>query len=132
MKKFFYILAVIIISTSLAACGTNKSSNTKTNSTTSKITYTKEITYFPSYNEAKSTEYTPASKTNPFSTAKYTIKNTTDTKVYEDYESMLKQDGWTITKGQKYFGISAKKDTHMANILIQKANKDVILVIISK
>jgi hypothetical protein len=133
MKKFFYILTVIIISLSLASCGTKSPSNTAGNT---KITYTKELTYFPSYNGinsgVKSTQFTPATKKAPFATAKYTIPNTTDTKVYDDYETMLKRDGWTITKEQKYFGISAKKDTHMANILIQKSGKDVILVVISK
>lgn len=131
MKKLIYIFAIFVISVSLAACGA-KSLNTANNAKADiKITYTKELSYLPSYNGIQSAEYTKASK-KALAAVKYTIKNTTDTKVYEDYESILKKDGWTITKDQKYFGISAEKDSHMANVIIQKAGKDVILMIISK
>lgn len=136
MKKVFSIVTAIIISTTLASCGTKSTSDTNTTNTTStaisKITYTKELAYFPSYDGAKLNEFTPATKKAPLATAKYTIQNVTDTKVYEYYESALKKDGWTITEGQKPFSISAKKDKHIANIIIQKSNKDVILVVISK
>lgn len=128
MKKLIYIFAIMVISISLVSCGV-KGSNSAASDI--KITYTKELSYLPSYNGMQSAQYTPASK-KALATEKYTIKNTTDTKVYEDYESILKNDGWTITKDQKYFAISAKKDTHMANIIIQKNGKDVILMIISK
>jgi hypothetical protein len=138
MRKFFYLITVIIISVALSSCGAKKPSQvTASNAATNgKITYSKEITYFPSYNEVnsavKSTQFTPASKKNPFATARYKIPNTTDAQVYADYEAMLKRDGWTITKDQKYFSISAKKDKHMSNILIQKAGKDILLVVIAK
>jgi type IV secretory pathway VirB9-like protein len=56
----------------------------------------------------KATSFTPANKKAPMATAKYTIKNT------------------------KYYSIVAKKDKHIADILIQKAGKDVILMVISK
>jgi hypothetical protein len=99
---------------------------------TPKITYTEEMKYVPSYKQTKATQFTPATDKSPFSTARYTLKDTTDEKVYKDYEKMLKKDGWTITKGQQYFAISAKKDNHMANFLFQTAGKDVFLVIISR
>jgi hypothetical protein len=80
----------------------------------------------------KATTFTAATKKAPMATVKYTIKNTTDTKVYNSYESILKNAGWTITKGNKYFSISSKKDKHIANIIIQKSGKDIILVVVSK
>ncbi|MFL0194307.1 hypothetical protein ACJDU8_01765 [Clostridium sp. WILCCON 0269] len=129
MKKFLSIITIVIISISLASCGTKNASNTGTNS---KITYTKELTYFPSYDGMKSSKYTPPSKKSPFATARYTIKNTSDSKVYQYYEDALKKDGWTITDEKQHFAISAKKDTHMANILIQKSGKDILLIVISK
>jgi predicted small lipoprotein YifL len=133
MKKFLSIITIIIISLSLAACGAkNPASNSNTATSKTKITYTKDFTYLPSYNGIKSTQYTPPTKKTSLATARYTINNTTDTKVFENYENTLKQDGWTITNAQKYFAISAKKGTHTANILVQKSGKNVLLVVISK
>jgi ABC-type oligopeptide transport system substrate-binding subunit len=131
MKKILYIAMALVIAISLAACGTQNSKKANTTNNI-KITYTKEFTYLPSYNGVKATSFTPATKKAPLGIAKYTIKNTTDTKLYEDYESILKNDGWTITKDQKYYSIVAKKDKHIADILIQKTGKDIILMVISK
>lgn len=128
MKKFVSIVTAIIISISLVACGTKNTNSAPI----SEITYTKELTYFPSFNGSELSEFTPGTKEAPFATAKYTIKNVDDKKVYEYYESALKKDGWTITEGKEHFSISAKKDDHLANIIIQQSNKDVILVVISK
>lgn len=137
MKKFFSIATAVIIATSLASCGA-KNANSNTTDTNSKsaavsnIPYTKEITYFPSYNGAKVNGFTPSTKEAPLATAKYTIENVTDVKVYEYYENTLKKDGWTITEGKKHFSIAAKKDKHIVNIMIQKMDKNVILVVTSK
>jgi hypothetical protein len=76
--------------------------------------------------------FTPATKKTPLATARYTIKDTTNNTVYQNYESILKKNKWTITNGQKYFSISAKKDAHLTNILIQPSGKNVLLVVISK
>lgn len=136
MKKFCCIITGIIISTSLVSCSgknTNTANDTKPKSTVvSKVDYSKEITHFPSYKEAKLMEFTPASEKAPLANAKYKIENTTDVKVYEYFEDTLKKDGWTITDGKKHFSIAAKKDAHVANIIIQKMDKDVILVVTSK
>lgn len=119
MKKFLSIFIILAVLISLFACS-------------SKTTYTKEFTYIPSYSGMQLSSYTPATKKTPLATARYTIKNSAYTVIYINYENILKKDGWTITNGQKYFAISAKKDNHLVNILIQPSGKNVILVVISK
>ena len=138
MKKFLYITMVLVVSLSFVACGdktptnVNKANKATTNAPAkTKITYTKELAYLPSYNGVQSAKYTPKSK-KALATSKYTLKNTTDVKVYQNYQAILKNDGWTITEAKKSFSINAKKGTHMALIMIQKTKKDVILTIISK
>jgi uncharacterized lipoprotein YehR (DUF1307 family) len=131
MKKILYIAMTLVIAISLVACGT-QNLNKVNNGNNIKISYTKEFTYLPSYNGVKATSFTAATKKNQLGIAKYTVKNVTDTKVYEDYEGILKNDGWTITKDKKYFSIVAKKNKHIADIIIQKAGKDIILMVISK
>ncbi|WML36734.1 hypothetical protein [Clostridium sp. OS1-26] len=126
------ILVIAILAVGLVSYSLLKSNNNISLGFTPKITYTEEIKYVPSYNQTKATQVTTPTDKSPFTTARYTIKDTTDEKVYKDYEKMLKKDGWTIAQGQQYFAISAKKDKHMANFLFQKAGKDLILVIISK
>jgi len=124
MKRVFYLFTILVISVSLVACGAknpNPSNNTPT-------------AYLPSYNGVQSTEYTPATTKEPLSKSKFTVKNTTDVKVYEDYIASFKKDGWTITQEQKVASFSAKKDAHIANILISTltTNKDVLLTVQSK
>ena len=139
MKKFLYVTTILVISLSFVACG-NKVTTTANNTTKkaatnvpakAKIVYTKELTYLPSYNGIQSAKYTAKTK-KALATSKYTLKNTTDTKVFNDYQAILKQDGWTITVAKKYAIIFAKKGTHTANIIVQKMGKDVILMISSK
>ena len=127
---------VLSISILFVACGAKAPANankaTATTTTPTKITYTQKLTYLPSYNGVQPTQYTAASKKAALATSKYAIKNTTDTKVFQDYENILKKDGWTVTNSKKYNSIFAKKDTHIANIVIQKNGKDVILQVMSK
>ncbi|MBU3190274.1 hypothetical protein K9O30_01915 [Clostridium bowmanii] len=136
MKKFIYIPMILSISILFVACGAKTPANAnKTNTTIPtaiKVTYTKKLAYLPSYNGVQPTQYTAASKKSALATSKYTIKNTTDSKVFQDYENILKKDGWTITSSKKYVSIFAKKDKHIANIVIQKYNKDVLLQVMSK
>ncbi|MBU3127180.1 hypothetical protein LGL55_11645 [Clostridium tagluense] len=137
MKKFLYIPMVLGISILFVACGAKTPVNaskptTTTPITNTKIIYTQKLTYLPSYNGIQPTEYTAASKKAALAISKCTIKNTTDTKVFQDYENILKKDGWTITEAKKYSSIFAKKDKHIANIIVQKSGKDVILQVMSK
>jgi len=142
MKKLIYIPMILALSISFVACGAKAPINANKATTNApvkaeaetKITYTKELKYIPSYTGIKLAKYTAASKKAPFAIAKYTIKNTVDTKVFQDYQIILKKDGWTITQAKKSYSISAKKGTHIANIMIQKSGKgkDIILMIISK
>ncbi len=131
MKKFIYIFMVLSISILFVACGA-KNDSSASNKAATNITYTTKLAYLPSYNGVQPTEYTAAKGKTQLATSKYTIKNTTDAKVFEDYENTLKKDGWTITDSKKYNSIFAKKDTHMLNIIVQKYDKDVILQIMSK
>ncbi|MBX4268019.1 hypothetical protein [Clostridium estertheticum] len=137
MKKFLYITMVLVISLSFVACGsktTTDASKTTTPvaaTTPAKITYTKDLAYLPTYNGVKTATYTAKTK-KTLATSKYTLKSTTDVKVFNDYQSILKQDGWTITGTTKSTILLAKKGTHIANIIVQKMGKDVILMISSK
>lgn len=136
MKKLFYLFAILVLTISLVSCAAknpNPSNNNTNSPTENAIAYTKEFSYLPSYNGIKSaTTYTPTNAKEPLATAKYLIQNTTDTKVFEDYETILKEDGWTITQEEKVISFSAKKDTHLANISIQISGKDVMLTVQSK
>ncbi|MCB2306003.1 hypothetical protein LGL08_05555 [Clostridium estertheticum] len=141
MKKFLYITMVLVISLSFVACGSKTTTDaSKTNKATTaatstpaktKITYTKDLAYLPTYNGVKTAKYTAKTK-KALATSTYTLKNTTDVKVFNDYQAILKQDGWTITEAKKSYSLSAKKGTHIAIVLIQKTTKDVILSIMSK
>ena len=142
---------VLAISVSFVACGAKAPTSAK-NSTTkataknsvktskattiapvnAKMTYTKEVNYIPSYTGVPLTKYTAPSKKQPFAVLYYTIKNTKDNKVYQDYQTILKKDGWTITQAKKSNSISAKKGKYIANIIIQPLDKDVMLMILSK
>ena len=134
MRKIFYLFTLLILIGSLVGCGAKSSNPTNGTNTPAadKITHTTELTYLPSYNGIKSTAYSPATTTAPLAKTKFTIKNTTDVKVYEDYKNILKNDGWTITQEQKVISFSAKKDAHSANISIQISGNDVILTVQSK
>lgn len=141
MKRLFPVIAVLVVSMFLVSCTaktpkqtSSSSSQGQNSSAVSKanVTYSKEFTYFPSYAGLQLNSFTAATKKAPFATARYTIKNTTDTKVYNGYMSLLKSDGWTITKGQKYFAITAKKGSHFAEVVIQPAAKNILLLVISK
>lgn len=138
MKKFLYVTTILVISLSFVACGSKTTTASKATTDASvaaakiKVTYTKELKYLPSYNGVQAGEYTAKSKKSPLATSKYTLKNTADTKVFQDYQAILKKDGWTITQAKKSYNILAKKGTHTVDVIVQKSNKDVILMIISK
>lgn len=135
MKRLLYIAMELVISISFIACGAKNSINAnKINVTTAntKITYTKEFTYLPSYDTMQLYEQIPSTTKTPYVTAKYNIKNTTDARAFQDYESILKKDGWTITQDRKYYSISAKKNAHLATIVIQKYDANIRFIIISK
>jgi hypothetical protein len=133
LKKNLYITMLLVISIFFVACGA-KSPTTDDNAATKdiKITYTTKLAYLPSYNGVEPTEFVAATKKAPLATMRYTLKDITDTKVYEYYENVLKKDGWTITKSAKYNSIFSEKDEHIANIIVQKSGKDVLLVVTSK
>ncbi|MPQ33237.1 hypothetical protein E4V42_17585 [Clostridium estertheticum] len=138
MKKFLYITMVLVVSLSFVACGSKPTTDaskatttTAVTTTPAKITYTKDLAYLPTYNGVKTATYTAKTKKAP-ATSKYTLKSTTDVKVFNDYQAILKKDGWTITGATKSTTIFAKKGTHTANIIVQKMGKDVILMISSK
>lgn len=56
------------------------------------------------------------STNSPFDKIECVIHNTEDTPVYETYRDILVKDGWAITREVKFFGFTAEKDTHLANI----------------
>lgn len=94
--------------------------------------YTKEFTYLPSYHWVQATEYTPATDKEPFAQAKYLIHNVSDTQVFDSYQAILINDGWTITEETRVITFSAKKDIHLANISITSTNEGIMLIVQSK
>ncbi|WP_088188342.1 hypothetical protein [Desulfosporosinus sp. FKA] len=139
MKKTFYCLMVLMILTTVVSCGTkppnttaNNAANTSSNSSNTK-TYTEEFSYLPAYNSVKSAvSYKPASTAQPLGEATYIIQNTKDTQVFENYEALLKKDGWTISQEKKVVSFTAKKQDHVANISISIFGTGVILTVQSK
>ncbi|WP_088228948.1 hypothetical protein [Desulfosporosinus sp. FKB] len=139
MKKAFYCLMVLLILTTVVSCGTknpttttNNAANTSSNSS-SAITYTEDFSYLPAYNGVKSSvSHKPASTAQPLGEATYVIQNVKDTQVFNDYEALLKKDGWTITQEKKVISFSAKKQDHVANISLSIFGSGVILTVQSK
>ncbi|MDQ7093870.1 hypothetical protein REC12_09720 [Desulfosporosinus sp. PR] len=137
LKKLLYFLTLSILLVALVSCGTNNPGQTNTNtntntSTDNKITYTKEFPYLPSYNSTAAAAYAPAGSKDQYAAAIYIIPNTTDTKVYQNYEAIFKKDGWTITQEQAVVSFSAKKESHIANVKVQIFGSDVKLTVQSK
>lgn len=147
MKKISYISIVLVISIFFVACGakapntTNKSSNTNNTNNTSKSDTTnnttnlpKEFSYLPHYGaDMKLESFTPQSQGKEgYGTAKYTIKNTNNKDVLQNYQNILKKDGWTIYEDKKPISIAAKKDNHTVALIASTSESDVQLTIISK
>ena len=122
MKKVLCILLTAVFCFSLAACGSNASS----------VTYTKEFSYLPAYSSGMKADSVSQPNKEGFILGNYTVKNTTNTKIFENYENTLKKNGWTITKEQKPTSFTIKKGTHQATILLLQNNKDVKMLIASK
>lgn len=140
MKKFLSIFIIPILSISLISCSTNKSNNSnntaKSNITSNvKITYTKEFSYLPTYDNMEFQSITTPTDKNKMLTAKYIIKSTTTDKVLNDYAGILKKDGWTVNmslyKDGKPFSAAAQKDKHIATLIPQQSGNDVILTVTS-
>lgn len=120
MKKLSNLLLILILLTALVACGT-------------KTTYTKEISYLPSYSsDMKLDNFTPTDKKTGFSTASYIISNTTNKDVLQNYKDILKKDGWTITQDLTPNSLAAKKDTHSVSLIPKQNYADVQLLILAK
>lgn len=126
MRKIAAFSLIFLILLSLTACSAKTPSET-----TQTVTYTKEFSYLPSYNnmEFQSLTQTPQNQ----SIAKYLIKNTTTEKVLNDYGDILKKDGWTenwsYTKDKKPASLVAQKDNHTVSFLPQQTKSNVILII---
>jgi uncharacterized membrane protein len=144
MKKTFYISIVLIISILFVACGakspiTNKPNNTTSSSNAvSKSNATsnihKEFSYLPSSNIAmKLLSLTPPSKEKQgYIIAKYIVKNTNNNDVLQNYENVLKKDGWTIYEDKKPYSIAAKKGSHQVALIPSTSGSDVQLTVVSK
>lgn len=96
------------------------------------IPRTEEFPYLPSYHWVKSTEFIPETSSETLAKAKYVIRNSKDTIVYEAYKAILIEDGWTITEETQVINFSAKKDTHIANISFAIFGDDVLITVESK
>lgn len=120
MKKLLCPILIFILSFLLISCG-------------NKTSYTKEISYLPSYGGNVKLEGS-ASKNDKtgFTTATYVIENTSNKDVLNNYKKLLKDDGWTITQDLTPNSMAAKKDTHNISMIPKQDGNDVKLMIIAK
>lgn len=124
MKKLFIIISAFVLLIGLTACGsvsTTKASN---------IAYTKEFSYIPAYSAAMKADSTSSTSVKDFTQANYTLQNVTNIKVFEKYQDLLNEDGWTITNSEKPRSITAKKDAHIVTMSIMQYSDNVIKLII--
>jgi hypothetical protein len=132
MRKILLIFSVFLLLIGFISCSA-KTPNSTNNSSKAGVTYTKEFSYLPAYSSNFKADSTPSvDKATGFNKATYTIKNTTNTEVFQNYESILKNNGWTIIQDQKPYSIVAKKDTHQATFVTQAVGKDVKLLVYTK
>ena len=133
MKKFLSILVVLAIAISLTACA-DKGSGSASTSSNITITYTKEFSYLPAYSGMKLQSFTPSKASGDVSTAKYIIKVINWKEILQNYENILKKDGWTISQDNKPTCLVAKKGTHQVALLLSTNGKgtDVTLGVVSK
>jgi hypothetical protein len=122
MKKILYTLLPAVVCFALIAFGINAS----------KVTYTKEFSYLPAYSSKIKADSVSQPNKAGFILGNYTLKNTNNTKVFQDYENILKKNGWTVTKEQKPTSFTIKKDSHQTTILLLQKSKDVKMLISSK
>lgn len=80
-----------------------------------KMTYTKEFTYLPQYKSMKVDKYQPT-KNNQFGNAVYKLQGAQYKQALNDYEKILKRDGWKITKDGKPEHVEAEKSNHVVKI----------------
>lgn len=120
MRKTLLFLSMFVLLIVLASCGT-------------KVSYTKEISYLPSYSsDAKLDSSAPANKKTGFTTATYIIPNTTNKDVLQNYKDILKKDGWTITQDMTPNSLAAKKGNHTVSLMPKQNYSDVSLLVIAK
>jgi hypothetical protein len=120
MKKASIAFVIMVVSLSLFSCN-------------AKAPTTKEFAYLPLYTGMQLNEFIPSNDETPLDTGKYTLKNMMDvTTIYQNYQSILDNEGWTITKVENNISISAEKGNHIVNITFHKSGNDVILVVKSK
>lgn len=80
-----------------------------------KVTYTKEFSYFPQYKGMKVQKYQPA-KNKEFGNAIFKVEDVKYKDFLNNYESILKKDGWNIVKAAKPMDLEAKKNGHIVRI----------------
>lgn len=117
LKKILSILIVVSLAIFTISC--------------SKVTYTKEFPYLPSYKEMTLKNFEESTK-DKMGIATYVIKNKKPSDVLKDYEKQLKKDGWKITEDKKPASIAAEKDGHKTIIVPAQDKEDVFLTIVSK
>jgi hypothetical protein len=117
LKKSFYIVGILIILLLSFSC-------------TRKVPYTKEIPYLPSM---QGMVFEKEEKSNEKSkNYVYDINNTTYEKVLENYEPILKKDGWKITEDKKPTYISATKGENNVILIPQKDGGKVKMVVVTR
>lgn len=122
MKKIISIIFICIFT--LVACKNNTNPNPNTN--------TNEVT-LPTHPNMEFVEIAhQAKEENEYTTTLYTIKNSTQEQVTEEYIKILENDSWNITFVNKPLLIQAAKDNKEIMIFIFNRDNDVTLAILSR
>ena len=96
-----------------------------------KVTYTKQFSYLPKYNNMQVDKYTPP-KGNQFGNAVYNVANGDYNSFLTNYEKVLQKDGWKITLDKKPANIEATKAKHIVRINVVKAKAKLAMFVWAK
>lgn len=135
MKKILFVTLSLFI-VLMAAAGCTKSPSqpnepTAPGTDTPKLTYTEEFSYLPALPSMKLKDLQKGQE-GSYDYAYYTLSDIEYDKILDQYESLLKKDGWTVTEDKKPKSLTVTKDDHLAAMSLSKVNNVPTLVITSK
>ncbi|CAK7070494.1 hypothetical protein [Tissierella sp.] len=116
MKKFIFVIFICILT--LTACKNNPNTNEVALPTHPNMEFV-EIVH-------------QAKEENEYTTTLYTVKNSTQEQVTEEYIKILENDSWNITFVNKPLLIEATKENKEIMIFLFNKDNDVTLAILSR
>lgn len=118
MNKKKYMLYLLMILLLLSGC-------------TKATKYLDEYTYLPAHDNMVQVSFQEPTD-DKMGAAVYKVENKTAESFFEEYESILKKEGWEVTTDNKPESIVVEKDEYRAIITATESDEDLIVNIISK